>query len=103
MLNWAPEINCILFADDTDVFRTDHQLSKTKLSNKADGVANKLGNICDKTIQFKFKAANKSLNLQNYTSIVRQSLLVQKSETVIFAYQFRNISFKGGQLILEKT
>lgn len=104
LLNCAPELNYILFADNTNIFSTDNQLLSTKLPEVNKWcIANRLVINYNKTFQVLFKAPNKRCASNEYQLDMGNIILETKSETKFLGLMLdSNITFKSHIELLAK-
>ena len=96
LLKSAPELNYILFADDTNIFSTDAELLSDQLNNVNDWcIANRLVINYDKTFQVIFKASTKSFNPLCHEINISNKALEQKPSTKFLGIELDStITFK---------
>lgn len=104
LLNSAPKLNYILFADDTNIFSTDPNLMRKELHNVNDWcIANKLVINYDKTYQVLFKAPNKNYDPQNFNLNMGNTLLKSITSTKFLGIELdSNITFSKHLLNLSR-
>ena len=82
LINCAPELNYILFADDTNIFSPDHKIMQLKLPDIVEWCeANRLVINIDKTFLILFKTPQKQLNELDFQLKMYNSYLQQKAST----------------------
>ena len=97
LLNSAPDLSYILFADDTNIFSTNPDAIKNNLEKVNDWcITNRLVINYEKTHQVLFKAKRKKYREENYILYMGRSLLEHKTETKFLGITIdETITFKA--------
>ena len=105
LLNSAPNLSYVLFADDTNVFSTDSHQMKYQISLINEWcISNRLVINYDKTHQMLFKAPNKKFEPRDFELTMGSSILHIKDETKFLGVKIdANINFKPHLRGLSKT
>ena len=96
LLKSAPDLNYILFADDTNIFSTDRNLLNIGINEVHTWcLSNRLVINYSKTFQVLFKAPNKSITMNDYSLKMDNTRLDIKSSTKFLGIELdTNITFK---------
>ena len=104
LIQSAPSLEYILFADDTNIFTTDHLLLRSEIQ-KIDTwcLANRLVLNYSKTFQMIFRAPNKKIDNSDFAVNIGDKILEVKSDIKFLGITIDNsISFKTHILALCK-
>jgi hypothetical protein len=104
LIQCAPKLQYILFADDTNIFTTDHLLLRSEVQNiDVWCLANRLVLNYSKTFQMIFRAPNKNINSKDFVVNIGNKILEVKSDIKFLGITIdSSISFKNHIITLCK-
>ena len=104
LVNAVPDFNCILFADDTNIFSTNFTILKEKLFKIEHWcLANRLILNCKKTLQITFRPPNNTINIDGLKLELNNTIIENIPQTKFLGITLDySINFKTHLLELRK-